>query len=1428
MTRRDSDDDRGPVERLVEEFLERRRLGEAPSPAEYQRRFPELAEEIRGLFPALAVMEDFKPDPDGETGSGGLSRGPERPSPVRRLMGDYQILREIGRGGMGVVYEAVQVSLGRHVALKVLPTLSLADSAQLARFRQEARSAAQLHHTNIVPVFGVGEHEGVHYYAMQFIRGQPLDEVLRQIRSLPGREPADAPAEAPTPTATFRPTPDAAEVARSVLSGRFAQSPPPSGGRGEASGPVDPSTLDDTRPGLPGAGPDPGSPTPGDAPSPSSILLPGPTDRSGSGSGRRPYDRSVARVGIQVAEALAYAHEAGIQHRDIKPSNILLDTDGRAWVSDFGLAKSEGDALTNTGDIVGTVRYMAPERFRGVSDPRGDVYSLGLTLFEMLALRPAFQSADCLKLIEQIKAVDPPRPRGLDPRIPRDLETIVLKAIEKDSNRRYATASALAEDLQRFLDDRPIAARRTTPAERAWRLCRRNPVVSALTATVLAFVLFLALAGPIVAVWQVNLKWQTRQQLYVSDMKVAFQALEDGDFRRLLDRLERHRPRSGEDDLRGWEWSYLHEHCRRGLETPSIDHGVPLWDTAYSPDGRLIAVADGNGFVTFYDPGTRRPARSIKAHEGSAWGLAFSADGRVLASAGEDLDVKLWDTETGEAMGRPVHLGDVRSSIAISPDRRWVACGAGHPAATNGVAVLEIVEGQLVQDFDRPFDAPAPTEALAFSPDGSLLAVASHDASVRLFDVETRAETSRLQGPEVRVLSLAFSPDGTILASGDWNGRVRLWEVAGGKLLETISTTDVPVRTLAFSPDAETLASSGDDGVVRLWDVGEASARDTLIGHGGTVLSLSFSADGRTLASGSGDGTVKLWDWMSSPSTLTEVLEPNRELAMELRVGVFSPDGTIVAWGAGRPAVDFGNLALWETRSMNPIDAVRDHTVWTAAFSPDGQTLATGGDDLILCDLETGVRRAVPDARSGGERNEIPIRDVAFSPDGATVAVANKDESARLLDVTTGALLASMSHSGTVHALAFSPDGQTLATGGDGPDALKLWDADGGNPRTIPGEASVRDLAFSPDGAMLASALEDGSITIREAATGRLLGTMNGHSGWVRTLAFSPDGRTLASGGWDASVRLWNLATFEELFALSGHRDVISSIAFSRDGALLLSVSADNTARLWKAGGGRRPDDRRGPPPGPVARLSTGLPPAAPRIGVPFKEVSPIADGRIEPGEYGPAFEVLFTTNENPGRMLNWSGNSARSPEDLSYRLFSAYSSDALYLAFEVRDEFIDIERDNWRDEVHLNDAVEVYIDGDGVPNDRVEGNFTGNREGFQILADTNGQQMTLVSDFSDADWTSEARLVPGGYVLEFEIPLALIDTQDGPGVVPAGPGSVLRFNASIDDTDSSETELHEQGELWSIHPETLPVPTAASPAMHGEPGWPVELHLLP
>ena len=457
------------VVRLAEEFLERCRRGDRPSLKEYADRHPNLSGEIREVFPAMARMENIALADESLAAE---HVGPGAPDtevvPWLGQLGDFRIIREIGRGGMGVVYEAEQVSLGRHVALKVLPRQALAGSSNFQRFRREARAAARLHHTNIVPVFGVGEQDGLHYYAMQFIAGEGLDVVFAKLCARATSER----------TVTL--------AAMDGLHGGHGTAPEEAGEAGAASGPA-------ARTGPIAGSRSAGGESHVSGNEPSSKVS--PLDGSGplepqANQPETTYYRSIARVGLQVAEALAYAHSQGILHRDIKPSNLLLDADGTVWVTDFGLAKTEGaDALTQTGDVVGTLRYMAPERFDGWSDPRSDIYSLGVTLYELLTLHLLFEEPNRARLIQRVAHEMPPAPRKLQPKIPRDLETIVLKTIAKEPARRYLSADDMADDLRRFLADRPVKARRTSSAERLWRWSRRNPALAVSLST-----LFMALA----------------------------------------------------------------------------------------------------------------------------------------------------------------------------------------------------------------------------------------------------------------------------------------------------------------------------------------------------------------------------------------------------------------------------------------------------------------------------------------------------------------------------------------------------------------------------------------------------------------------------------------------------------------------------------------------------------------------------------------------------------------------------------------------------------------------------------------------------------------------------------------------------------------------------------------------------------------------
>ncbi len=495
--------DRDPLELLADDFISRIRRHEQPAVDTYAAEHPGLADEIRNLFPAVVAMEQFR--------SGRLEQG-EKPLDTSgdhpTVLGDFRVLREVGRGGMGIVYEAEQISLQRRVALKILPRHVLCDARRLRRFQREAQTAARLHHTNIVPIFGVGHHEGHHFFVMQFIDGMGLEKVIARARaavSPASGEPGstadgcagDARDDQPDSVALLFAT------ASSSASGATDSGTEPSADRRAASesdaatAASTPSTIhappikDDTS--------NRQSATASDAESPAhrpAAVQPG-----------RPYWKRVAEIGMQVAEALHYAHQQGTLHRDIKPANLMIDQRGVVWVTDFGLARAmEHSDISHTSDLVGTLHYMAPERFAGRVDARSDIYGLGLTLYELVTFRPGFADADRNKLIQDITTGQLAPPRSIDSRVPRDLETIILKATSCEPEHRYATAGALAEDLKNFADDRPIQARRISPAERVWRWCRRNRAVAGLGMTA---VLLLALVA-VVSAWSYV---RTRQAL---------------------------------------------------------------------------------------------------------------------------------------------------------------------------------------------------------------------------------------------------------------------------------------------------------------------------------------------------------------------------------------------------------------------------------------------------------------------------------------------------------------------------------------------------------------------------------------------------------------------------------------------------------------------------------------------------------------------------------------------------------------------------------------------------------------------------------------------------------------------------------------------------------------------------------------------------
>ncbi|HEV3083025.1 MAG TPA: protein kinase [Gemmataceae bacterium] len=1122
-------------ERQLQEILLRyadaREAGQTPDAKEFIARHVEFAAELEEYFAGLRQLDEVAAP----------LRELVQPA-VARQLGDFRLLRELGRGGMGIVYEAEQISLDRRVALKVLPFAAMLDSKQLLRFKNEAQAAAHLHHEHIVPVYAVGSERGVHYFAMQFIDGQSLDTLLRDLRRREGLHTQDQ---------------------RSEVSDQRSEKVPTTSNVGARSTPATTSAHAFLST----------EPAPGDA----------------------DYFRLVARLGIQAAAALEHAHEQGIIHRDVKPANLLVDNRGHLWITDFGLARCQTDlGLTISGDLVGTLRYMSPEQAlarSGTVDHRSDIYSLGATLYELLTLQPAFAGQDRHELLRQITFEEPRPPSRLRKNIPADLETVVLKAMAKEADSRYATARELGEDLQRFLSDRPVLAKRPTLVHRLRKWLARHKAMTA-GAMILLLLTTVGLAAATLLIWQKEEETrralddsrtsehlaedqrelaQKRERLahrylYAADLNLAYQAGKDRQPARALRLLERHRPAAGNEDLRGFEWYHLLSVCGRGqamilrghggsvvtvalspdgkrLVSGGEDGGAWLWDTtsglghviaganqakvkavAFAADGQTVAVARESGALILWDSTKdREQARLDKAPQGPR-SLAFFRDGKRLA-VNFNGGVQLWDTTSAKLLAILRESGYEVYSTAVSPDEQTIAVGDN--------------KGK-VRLWKSPFGARPPTIlgghqayvlGLSFSKDGRRLASAADDGTVMLWDLATGHGSAAENVHTGSAHGVAFSPDGAHLLSCGEDGSVQIWSIGTHERLVRGYADEM--HALSLSADGRILATGHNDGTIGLWRVDEMQAGEELLRHGNPVNCIAFSRDNQTLASAGAErrdqnAIVKLWD-ASTPSRKrqTSLRETGRLEASKASLHglCFSPDGRLLA-AAGVA----GSIHLWEAETRRLVKVLPGHVgvVWCAAFSPDSQVLATAGyaDKLIkLWKVSTG--ECLGDLRGHLES----VWSVAFSPDGRTLASGSRDGTARIWDLADfQSSIIPTQHKGWVWAVQFAPDGQTLAT-----------------------------------------ASQDRTVALWDTHTWRQRGKpLQGHTTFVRALAFFPDGKTLATGSDDRTVKLWDLETGQERATLLGHTHTISSLAVSSDGRLLISGSWDGTVRLWRA-----PEERR-------------------------------------------------------------------------------------------------------------------------------------------------------------------------------------------------------------------------------------------------------------
>jgi eukaryotic-like serine/threonine-protein kinase len=1163
----------------IETFLALAEEGPPPDAESFAARYPDLGEDLRDALEGLALVRGLVGD----------QAGPGNRLEAGHRIAGYRIVRELGRGGMGIVYEAMHVDLDRPVALKVLGSHAAPDSISRRRFLNEARTAAGLHHTHIVPVFDVGQVGGLCYYAMQRIEGSGLDQVLKVMRRDRTTAAGSNSGRGGAATVLVTPPPITAGKAAAALSG-----PPPDTATWVAGArPTEIRGAAAVRPVSARAGVDSDLP-----------LFEPPSGAA--------YYRWVAEVGRRAAEALGHAHGRGIIHRDIKPSNLLVDARGSVWVADFGLARRLTDpGLTQSDGLMGTPRYMSPEQVdNGPVDGRTDIYSLGATLYELLTLRPPFDGRSTVELSRQIASKEPAPPRQADKRIPLDLETIVLKAMAKRPSDRYASASELSDDLMRFLGHEPVKARRIGPLGRMLRFTRRHPSLSAVSTAASVTVLAVATIAYARVVQERDRAIQARTETQAAMEKIKAanretqkalggQLLSTASVTRLspipnrrdrgLKLLEQAAALTPEPallaELRDEAVEFL---SLRDVEArrPNIPTGK-THGLAFGPEAtRLATISDDGTDFRLWDVAKHRLVVEQSLHTGPgstetpAGPPGLNPANRRIAVAGPYIAViwengqgiRLFDSSTGDSFNQPMPGHEIVSLITSPDGQRLVTverervrddARPGGPAGKEGRISSYRINLWDPEHLEAPLAALMDPKAesrqsasdgprrlgwpplLAISPDGETIATArSFDPNVSLW-----SKNGEFRGDfdtRVRLSALALGPDGLLASAGD--GSLQLWQLdfrsapsdPNATSVSPLATRQSLVQLLRFSPSGTMLAVMGSNTGIELWDL----SADTMVATLPTpdrVNDVAFSPNGRLLAAGGLADSVSVW---AIVDPIGVVRLP--EFKSQLKSLSFGPDGLLAM------ASRTGELRFW-----GPDDCPAARRAWDR-FTPGALTF-DGQQRLVTVDSSAMLRIPRVDAAADPERFVLPgpVRrrgvpgpfwvSIARSTNGQILVISRRSE-------------LWIFHSGKgegLRRLTLEGMPESSTDFGRGRNGMLSW----------------REIAVSPAGdrLYLTSNEEDFSAWTISGGRGKRLS-------WdvatkVSSLALSPDGKTLALGDHSGSVSVMDTARFMLRSRLTQDADSsspsaddrISSLAFSPEGDELAIGSRDQV-RLWSLG----------------------------------------------------------------------------------------------------------------------------------------------------------------------------------------------------------------------------------------------------------------------